>query len=317
MVIEEDFSVLHLVTAEEIFFKQQITTLENKGINCAVLEVPGANQIDGDMAEKRGMAEYLRYLPTVQRELRKREYDLVHANYGLTAPFAVTQRQLPVVLTLWGSDVIGFDGMVTKTFARWADAVTVRSEEMRQLIGLETAHIIPSGIDLDVFRPIDQELARNRVGWEQNELHVLFPYSPKYERKNFPLACNVVNQAEEQLNRSINLQTVVGVDHTEMPYYLNAADALILTSTHEGSPNTIKEALACNIPIVSTDVGDVRARLEGVSLVGVGSSQDNLTEILVDVLQSGQRSNGRDAVEHLSWDNIGDRFIDIYIELVE
>ena len=156
-----DLRALHLVTAEEIFFRQQIETLERKGVDCTVLVVPGAEQIDGDMAARRGVREYLQFLPMVRRELRRGEYDLVHANYGLTAPYAVTQFRLPVVLTLWGSDVVGVDGLVTKAFAWRADAVTVRSEEMRELLGRADAYIVPSGVDLARFRPIDRGVARS------------------------------------------------------------------------------------------------------------------------------------------------------------
>ena len=128
---EDRLRVLHLVTAREVFFDQQINVLEQKGVDCTVCVVPGAEQIDGDMGSRRGIREYLQYIPKVRRELRCGEYDLIHANYGLTAPYAVTQFNLPVVLTLWGSDVVGFDGLVTKACAWRADAVTVRSEEMR------------------------------------------------------------------------------------------------------------------------------------------------------------------------------------------
>ncbi|WP_049927684.1 glycosyltransferase [Halopiger goleimassiliensis] len=304
--------VLHLVTAREIFFDQQIETLERKGIECTVCVVPGAEQIDGDMGTRRGVKEYLQYLPRVRSELRNGDYDLIHANYGLTAPYAITQLRLPVVLTLWGSDVVGFDGLVTKACAWRCDAVTVRSEEMRELLGKDDAYIVPSGIDLEKFRPIDRQEARRRVGWDTDGTHVLFPYSPEYERKNYPLADRVVNGAERELGTEITLQTISGVPHEEVPYYVNAADVMLLTSDHEGSPNTVKEAMACNVPVVSTDVGDVRERLEDVSPSGIGTTESELVDRLVTVLRAGERSNGRDAAREVSWDRIGDRLIDIY-----
>jgi len=307
-----DLSVLHLVTAEEIFFRQQIETLESKGVDCTVCVVPGAEQIDGHMADKRGIKEYLQYLPKVRQELRDGEYDIVHANYGLTAPYAVTQFRLPVVLTLWGSDVVGFDGLVTKACAWRADAVTVRSTEMRALLGQEDAMIVPSGVNLGRFRPIEQIEARTKVGWDVDGTHVLFPYSPSYERKNYPLAKRVVEQASDELGFDLSLQTISGIAHEEIPYYMNAADCVLLTSDHEGSPNTVKEAMACNVPVVSTDVGDVRERLDGVSPGGVGSTERELVDLVCEVVASGDRSNGREAVRDVSWDRIGDRLLEIY-----
>ncbi|SDJ48256.1 glycosyltransferase [Natronorubrum texcoconense] len=307
----DNLRVLHLVTAREVFFDQQIETLEEKGVDCTVCVVPGAEQIDGDMASRRGVKEYLQFFPRVRRELRRGEYDLIHANYGLTAPYAITQFRLPVVLTLWGSDVVGFDGLVTKACAWRCDAITVRSEEMRKLLGRD-AHILPSGIDLERFRPIDQRTAREHVGWDLEGTHVLFPYSPEYERKNFPLAERVVERAETELGQQVSLQTISGVPHEAVVYYMNAADVLMLTSDHEGSPNTVKEAMACNLPVVSTAVGDVRERLDGVSPSRIGTSEKQLVDGLIEVIRADNRSNGRDAVRKVSWDRIGDRILELY-----
>jgi glycosyltransferase involved in cell wall biosynthesis len=315
MSSDDGLSVLHLATAHEVFFEQQVSALEAKGVDCDVLVVPGEDQIDGAMGERRGVAEYLRFLPTVRRKLRHGGYDIVHANYGLTAPYAVTQFRLPVVLTLWGSDVVGFDGLVTKACAWRADAITVRSEEMCELLGRD-AYIVPSGIDIERFRPIDRTEARERVGWDVDGRHVLFPYSPDYERKRYPLAERVVERAAERLGEDVVLQTISGVPHEEVPYYVNAADALILTSRHEGSPNTVKEAMACNVPVVSTDVGDVRERLDGVTPSAVCTDEAELVEGLLSVLEADSRSNGRSAVREVSWDRIGDRIVDIYHEVL-
>lgn len=309
-------SVLHLVTAEEVFFKQQIKILEEKGVECDICVVPRGEQIDGALAEKRGIKEYLQYFPKVRRHLRNGEYDLIHANYGLTAPYAITQLELPVVLTLWGSDVVGFDGLVTKACAWRCDAITVRSQEMLELLGRDDAIILPSGVDLERFRPIDQSAARDRVGWMQSGYHVLFPYAPTYERKNYPMAEAVVSAAEETIDAEIILHAISGVDHSEMPYYFNAADALLLTSKYEGSPNTVKEAMACNVPIVSTLVGDVNERLANVSPSDIGSSREELTRILSDVLLANERANGREEVTNLAWENLGDKLLQIYNSVI-
>lgn len=312
----DDLRVLHLVTAEEVFFRQQIGVLEEKGVNCEVCVVPGTEQIDGDMATRRGPVEYLQYGRKVRRALRSGTYDLIHANYGLTVPFAVTQFRLPVVATLWGSDVVGFDGWVTKAFVWRADAVTVRSEEMGELLGRDDAYILPSGVDMERFRPIDRVEARERVGWTPEGTHVLFPYSPSYERKNHPLAKRVVDRVATEKGVDVTLQTITGIDHELVPMYMNAADCVLLTSDHEGSPNTVKEAMACNVPVISTDVGDVRERLAGVKPGGVGTDEDELVELLNMVLDNGDRSNGRSAVREVSWDRIAHQLLDIYEEVL-
>lgn len=312
-----DLSVLQLVTAEEVFFRQQIEVLEEKGVDCDVCVVPGGEQVDGAMAEKRGIKEYLQYFPKVRRYLRNGDYDLIHANYGLTAPYAITQFKLPVVLTLWGSDVVGFDGLVTKACAWRCDAITVRSKEMQELLNRMDSHIVPSGVDLDLFRPIEQTEARKEVGWNTEGTYVLFPYSSNYERKNFSLAKRVIEQIQDEIDPEVKLCTTSGVPHFMMPYYYNASDAMLLTSRHEGSPNTVKEAMACNIPVVSTDVGDVRERLSAVEPSGVGETEAELVEKLCKILHSENRSNGREHVQDLSWDYIGDEILDIYNQVLE
>ncbi|THE65435.1 glycosyltransferase [Salinadaptatus halalkaliphilus] len=312
-----DLRVLHLTTSKEVFFEGQIETLEAMGVDCDVLVVPGEDQIDGDMGSRRGIKEYLQFVPQVRRALRRGEYDLIHANYGLTAPYAVTQFRLPVVLTLWGSDVVGFDGLVTKACVWRTDAVTVRSEEMRELLGRDNAYIVPSGVDMDRFRPIDRQEARERVGWDPDGTHVLFPYSPDYERKNHPLAERVVDRVSEELDFEVTLQTISGIDHDQVPYYMNAADCVLLTSKHEGSPNTVKEAMACNVPVVTTDVGDVRERLAGVSPGGVGVDEKELVRLVCSVVISRGQSDGREAVQAVSWDRIGDRILGIYQNVSE
>jgi len=145
---------------------------------------------------------------------------------------------------------------------------------------------------------------------------VLFPYSPEYDRKNYPLAERVVGAVAGDLDRDVTLHTMSGVDHETVPYYVNAADCVLLTSDHEGSPNTVKEAMACNVPVVSTDVGDVRERLDGVAPGGVGTDEAELMTLLREVLSSSARSNGREAVREVSWDRIGEKIIRIYSHIL-
>lgn len=309
-------SVLQLATAREVFFDQQVDALERSGIECTVCTVPGGEQIDGDMPDRRSGVQYIRYVRAVQQVLDHGAFDLIHANYGLTAPFATVLGDLPVVLTLWGSDVVGLEGAVTRMFASRADAVTVRTAEMARLLGDDAAIILPSGVDLQRFRPIDRNTARERVGWDPTSYHVLFPYSRSYRRKNYPLAEAVVDTVRGRVDRPVTLETVSGVAYDRMPYVMNAADVMLLTSVYEGSPNTVKEAMACDVPVVATDVGDVRVRLAGVSPGGVGADVAELSYLVVEAIRSGERSNGRVAVRPLSWEATAARIIDIYEQVL-
>ncbi|MFP8957094.1 glycosyltransferase [Natrialbaceae archaeon A-CW3] len=303
-------NVLTLTNAADApFMTQQMAALERHGVRFETRCVAGNVSADSPN-ESRGLREYLSFFRTVRQEIDD-GYDLIHAHYGLTAPMALAQRQVPVVLSLWGSDVHGPVAPISRTCAPFCDAVIVMSPEMRDALGRE-CRVVPDGVDLELFTPGAQSLARNRVGWPDETYNVLFPYAPDRDVKNYPRAERVVDAVDGTLDRPVALRTVSGVDHAEMRHYMNAADALLVTSHSEGSPNAVKEAMACNCPVVATDVGDVRERLADVSPSCVTPDDELLIDGLAHVLESGQRSNGRDAVRGVSLERTTDAILEVY-----
>ena len=311
-----DLRVLNLVPSDESrFFQQQVDTLEGLGVESTVLTGPADREYEDGETSGRSVLDYARlYPPTLAASFG--DYDLIHANYGLTAPHAVCQPNLPVVLSLWGTDLFGKYGPVSRLCARWADEVIVMSPAMADGVDREV-NIIPHGIDLDRFRPEPSAPAREAVGWEADGSHVLFPYPPERGVKNYPRAQRVVDAARDRLDTPLTLHTVTGVPHDEMPAYYNAADALLLTSRHEGSPNAVKEALACNLPVIATDVGDVSDRLGGLKHSHVGRSDAELVDGLLDALLTDDRPRGRGAVREISRERTGKRLLDLYREVID
>ncbi len=308
--------VLNLITSPDVPpYRQQIAAVRRQGIRETTLGVPGRHDATDDDTDGRSMVDYLRFYPRVLRASFG-EYDLVHANYGLTGPAAVAQPNLPVVLSLWGSDLFGTFGPVSKWCARQADAVIVMSEEMADEVPGE-CYVIPHGVNLDLFRPMPAAAARQAVGWRDDAAHVLFPYPTGRPEKDFPRAKRVVEAASQQVEGDVVLQSLRGTDHTRVPLFMNAADAMLMTSKWEGSPNTVKEAMACNLPVVSTDVGDVRERLDGVEPSHVGETDAALVEGLVDVIRRGKPSNGRPAIAPLGLDTMGERIRAVYESVVD
>jgi glycosyltransferase involved in cell wall biosynthesis len=297
--------------ADAPFMVQQMDALEERGVSFTTMSVAGEIDAETD----RSPVDYIRTVPEIIREAGN-GYDLIHAHYGLTGPIALAQLRKPVVLSLWGSDVHGPVAPVSRASAPLCDEVVVMSEEMRAALGRD-CRVIPDGVDLKTFRPEPQEKARVRVGWDDDEdaYEVLFPYSPARGVKNYPRAERVVTVADNLLERPVRLRTVSGVDHDAVPDYMNAADALLLTSHSEGSPNSVKEALACNLPVVAVDVGDVRERLAGVEPSRVAASDEELVGGLIDILESGERSNGREAAREVSIDRMADRMLEVYEEV--
>lgn len=303
--------VLSLTNARTSFYRQQVRAVERYDVDYTTIEVPGREGRD----DHRSPLDYLRFWRPFRDALSDR-YDLVHANFGLTAPYALTQRSLPVVLTLWGNDLYGPVSPVSKFSARFCDEVIVMADVMAEGLG-QDCHVIPHGVDLERFQPKSRDAARRTVGWDDEAAHVMFPYRVERDEKDFPRARRVVDRVDRRIDRPVELNVVTGVPHDRFYTYLNAADCLLLTSKMEGSPNVVKESLACNLPVVATDVGDVRERLDGVDPSGVGRTDAELVDELETVLERGERSNGREVVRELSIENTGRRIVDVYEQALD
>ncbi len=285
------------------FIKRQAESLQAAGVDVEVFHFRGGQKL----------RNYVTAWAAVQSRLAAGRYDLVHAQFGQSGVLALPKR-LPLIVTLRGDDLQGIiddataritvKGRVLKWLSRWvasrADAVIVVSDHMRAFLDPAVrAHVIPSGLDLSSFRVMPRAEARRYLGLSQEKRLVLFGGNPACARKRYALA----QAAVERLNRSLPVELIVawGVRHADMPYYMNACDALVFTSMQEGSPNVVKEALACNLPVVSVDVGDVKSRLQGVSAseVCVDERPETIAAALERVVRTAQRSNGRDTVAQL------------------
>ncbi|AGB14874.1 glycosyltransferase [Halovivax ruber XH-70] len=300
--------VLNLVTSPRPFFDNQVRTLEARGVDVTTICVPGRES----QSETRSLTDYLAYYPHVLGQSLS-GYDLVHANYGLTAPFALTQPTRPVVLTLWGSDLMGRYARVSERCSAFCDAIVVPTSAMAAQLS-SPADLIPFGVDSDLFRPIPQEVARERVGWPTDERIALFPYDPSRSVKNYDLAETVVAEAAGQLT----LESLGDVSYDRMPLYMNASDLVLVTSRRESGPLTVKEAALCNVPIVSTDVGFVRDVLSPVQSAHVCESKAELVAGVDAVLQSDVAPSGRDELKaNVSMDRMGDQLVDVYERVLE
>lgn len=289
--------------------------------------------IEVDLFAFNGKQRFLNYV-SAWRGLRKftagKEYDLLHAQWGHSAALALPKR-LPWVITFRGNDLEGIVGSkgrytlkgkiltaVAKRMGSLADECIVVSESLGRRLNGKEFTVIPSGLDLELFRPLPRDECREKLGLPNDKKLALFAASTiENPRKRFGLAKAAVKLLEGK--HDVRIIVANKVDHSQIPVYMSACDVLLLTSMHEGSPNVVKEALACNLPVVSVDVGDVRERLNGVSgcRLCTDDSPTTIAAALDEVLSSGSRTNGRDFAETLDENNITDQVIRVYRRILE
>jgi glycosyltransferase involved in cell wall biosynthesis len=175
--------------------------------------------------------------------------------------------------------------------------------------------VVPSGVDLEVFSQEPKPEARAKLAWSTSRKVVLFNAGGTPAVKRLDLAQEAVMQAA-RIDPDIAIHVITGrVPPDEVNTLLNAADCLLVTSDWEGSPNIVKEALACGTPIVSVDVGDVRELLHGVEPSSLVSRDPTaIGRALAAILQTPRRSNGREHISSLSLQETARRMIAVYNE---
>jgi len=209
-----------------------------------------------------------------------------------------------------------WEAHVCRLATRWFDEVIVVSPEMRERLRVPRAKVIPCGIDLDRFRPMPQEEARRLAGLPSGKKLVLWAGEYQRPEKRFDIAerAFAILAAHDP---SLELVLLSGKPHSLVPIYMNACDVLLLASDAEGSPMVVKEAMACNLPIVATPVGDVPQVIGGTEGCYLCSQDpDDVAGKLEQAFAFGQRTNGREAVRSMDLMEISKRVITVYEEAV-
>ena len=270
----------------------------------------------------------VRYISTAIQVFSKTmsgQYDIVHGHYGLWCLMARMQWKTPVVASFLGSDLLGvvtekgslsstgkFVSAVSRWLCRHVDAVVVKSEEMKQVSRFQDGIVLPNGVDFALFHPIPRAEARAVLGWDANRSYVLFGNDPDIPRKNFALAQAAVALLQAK-GLDVALTVANGLPQTHVVHYINACNALVLPSLLEGSPNIVKEAMACNVPVVATDVGDVR-QVIGQTLGCAVCPPDPaaFAHALEQAILRTHPTTGREDIRHLDRTVVAQQVIAVY-----
>ena len=297
------------------FIKEQSDALVKLGIDVDYFPVEG-----------KGIFGYLKNYPKLRTYITKNKPDIVHAHYGLSGLLANLQRIVPVITTFHGSDV---NNIKAFRFSKYAyklskAAVFVEKSMMETLGPSNKNHLIPCGVDLTIFNPTTSQSADNKSeDFAQIKKRILFSSAFHNHVKNYPLAKNACDALNINSDAAVQLIELKNFARYEVSALLNEVDAALHTSFSEGSPQFIKEAMACNCPVVSTDVGDVRwlfGDLEGYYITSFDPHDvAEKIKMALDFADKHGRTRGRERIIELGLDaeSIAKRIIKVYESVLE
>jgi teichuronic acid biosynthesis glycosyltransferase TuaC len=300
------------------FIVRQVQFLRDAGVDVTLFHFRG----------RKNPVNYWKAWREAQARIQSGGFDLIHAQWGQSGLLALPKK-LPLVVTFRGDDlegIIGANGKHTaygqvlkalsRFVARKADQIIVVSEALARSLPNKPYHVIPSGLDLQLFSPEPRAQAREKIHLSPTTRYVLFAGSAGNPRKRHSLARQAVALLKDEFD--VELLVASGLTHDQIPGYMNASDVLLLTSLHEGSPNVVKEALAVNLPVISTDVGDVRQRISGIPGCSILSDDhpETIAAAIRNVLVSAQRTNSRTSILELDEKQLTEKVITIYKQAV-
>ena len=301
------------------FIEEQIVALQSCGIQVLRFGITG-----------KGIFGYLRCLPTLCRAIKRYQPDLIHAHYGLSGLLANLQRLVPVVTTYHGSDInkpniLRFSKIAMRLSA-WNIFVSKRNITIAQPKDKYT--LLPCGVNLplpwsEMQNQQVEQLTLNQ--WVQGKLnagvkHVLFAGAFNNAVKDPELAKAAIHELANE-GVKVELIELKGYNRDQVNALMYNCDTLLMTSKTEGSPQVIKEAMACGCPIVSVDVGDVAERVSGVEGCYVVPSREpkDIAQALLKAIAFEGKTNGREKIIEMGLSNelVAKRLVEIYERLLE
>lgn len=283
---------------------------------------------------------YVKALKALKAKIREFKPDIVHAHYGLSAITAELQGLVPVVTTFHNGETLNpVVNFVSSLMSLRAKHVIYVAQHIRDLSYFKARNysIIPCGVNMDECVVMDKEDARKQLNWDANKKYILFGGAFDNLRKNYPLlkeAVDILNRTPYTIHHTPDIICIEmkGLSRAECVLRMNACDLFALPSHSEGSPQALKEAMACNCPCLATDIADVRElfgdepghwilrnpRKTHERWDADEKSLDEMVQLLNDALKFEGRTNGRQRILDLELSNeqVAKRIINIYKEIL-
>lgn len=300
--IKEQVNAICALTGE------RVNELTNEQMECEYYKIKGL-----------GVKGYLRELPILRKKIREYKPDIIHAHYGLSGLLAnLATRRVPVVATYHGSDINEAKVYKYSRIAIWLSTWNIFvSQRMMDIVGgkKRNCSLLPCGVALSEEQLQAREEARKMLGWKETEKKVLFAGFYSDEVKGPELAKRAIEDLRCKI-ASLEMIELRGYTREEVNRLMCGADCLLMASKTEGSPQVIKEAMACGCPIVSTDVGDVAERVAGVEGCYVVKSREprEVAEAIEKAFEYKGKTKGREKIlaDGLSNEQIAERIVRIY-----
>lgn len=288
------------------FIVEQVEALKQVGCEVDYFGVVG-----------KGIKGYLSAFTTLRKKIKSFKPDVIHAHYGLSGLLANLQRTVPVVTTYHGSDinvsqVLRFSKIAMR-LSKWNIFVSQRNVNIAK--PKKKYILLPCGVNLPNYVEEDICAVQQQLNWNSNNKYILFAGAFDNTVKNAKLAQDSVSLIE-----NAELIELKGYTREQVTALLYASDAFLMTSFTEGSPQVIKEAMACGCPIVSVDVGDVAERIKGLEgcYIAERSSHD-IAEKLNKVFSFNSRTKGRERIIELGLTNnlVAKKLVEIYEDVLK
>jgi len=317
------------------FIVEQAETIANElrnRVNSEELRVKSeVSEVEWFGVQGKGIMGYLKAVPKLRAKIKECKPDVVHAHYGLSCLLTnLATRRVPVVSTYHGSDINEPKVLPFSKVAMWLSAWNIFVSQRNVDIAKPYKHwsLIPCGINLpqpwsELKDQLVEQLTLNQ--WvegvlEKGKKHVLFAGAFDNTVKDPQLAMDVIARvnSEELIVKSGGVQLVElkGYTRDQVNALMYNCDAFLMTSKTEGSPQVIKEAMACGCPIVSVDVGDVKERTEGVDGCYVVPSREpkDIAAALEKAIAFEGKTKGRERIiaDELTNELVAKRIIEIY-----
>lgn len=274
-----------------IFVKEQIESLQQIGVDCDIYFSNGK--------EEGGMKAHRASISKVRKLLKDNRYDVIHCHHSISA----------LILLLSGCAffkkcIVSYQNDPTREFGGkklfWLlypffNRIIVKNPS--PYLKYKKVVYLPNGTNSDFFKPMDKNQCRAKLGWESDKRYILYMDSNKGTRtqKRHDRYMEVLDILKKDFNNIVSVE-LSNTPRGLIPIYMNACDIHLMTSDFEGSPNSVKECLCCNTPVVSTDVGNVRDMMGDIPdcYVTKEKNAEELAECVKKVFEAKDDFNGRD-----------------------